>query len=70
MKKEMYLAFVIFFPFLAGIPVYGAGVYCRKKKEKAGAEGRWESLGDFLAVCVAAAEFAVMLGLADRKSVV
>ena len=64
MKKEMYLAFVIFFPFLAGIPVYGAGVYCRKKKEKAGAEGRWESLGDFLAVCVAAAEFAVMLGLA------
>ncbi len=64
MKEEMYLIFVVFFPFLAGIPVCGAGTYWRKKRGKAGAEGWQEKAGDFLAVCAASAEFVVMLGLA------
>ena len=64
MYQETGLAFLVFFPFLAGFLVFGMGAYCHKKKAHAGVTGGQENLRDFAAVTAVALEFVGMAALA------
>ena len=63
MRQGIYLAVLVFFPFLAGLLSFSAGRLCaeRRKAEKKGGQ---ENLRDGIVVFSAVAEFAVMLALA------
>ena len=63
MSKETGLAVLVFWPFLAGLLVYGAGVFCRKrglaKGRAAGQEKERNNLRDGLVIGASAAELAL-----------
>ena len=63
MGQGIYLAVLVFFPFVAGLLSFGAGQLCagRGKTEKNGGQ---ENLRDGIVIFSAVAEFAVMLTLA------
>ena len=69
MGQEIYLAVLVFFPFVAGLLSFGAGWLCAergraKKSEKTEKQGGQENLRDGIVILSAVAEFAVMLALA------
>lgn len=57
MNLDTVLAFLVFFPFLAGLVTLLAGRYCVKKREKAGGIQGQENLRDGIAMAAVSLEF-------------
>lgn len=70
MGNDISLAVAVFWPFLAGLLVYGAGAFCRKRRlakgVEAGPEEGQKNLRDGIVIGASVAEMAVVAGMALR----
>lgn len=62
MILDLFLAVLVFFPFLAGLLSYVAGALCRRRN--AGTEGKQETFRDAIVILSTVLEFAIMVSLA------